>query len=442
MSLASRLSKVIQCLQDNGLSTSTFMSGILESSHVEHQDAKLLLRSNASQMCMLLNANEDSHSSVLSWAIALMDLGEFGGDSIGLMGPSNDDSDDESEEAFERCPKKCQRRAAERNEVLLVIKAVVAISICLQSLNEKCNYLQGWMGFFMKSTCVPEKVVEVLAHAGLSISLSSIHNAVTSVSKEISSKIRSEVRALQAAFTYNNFNIAFKTSQPTLENQSSFVSATSATVVPLFGINESNAVALKCSAQLWASDHRNPLPSVTPLMNEMRAMMDLHKKDTYSHQINPTKPTILINQHQKFKHFLKDLGKPETIKRIPVHTTYQIPCQDLFRQGGIGDKRDSSFNADHDVDMTKHIIIVHGDLLTKERLDTVCNSRRIEHTPKNRLQYVIFLPGLFHYKMACILRPDEMGKIVSKPGFRRTPQMSPLRSLSIASTRKSIDMPE
>lgn len=119
--------------------------------------------------------------------------------------------------------------------------------------------------------------------------------------------------------------------------------------------------------------------------------------------------------------------------------------EDLFRQGGIGDKRDSSFNADHDVDMTEHVILVHGDLLTKERLDTVRNSRRIEYTPKNRFQYVIFLPGLFHYKMACadalwhthiqpkegrddenslyqhigVLRPDEMGKMVSKPGFRR-----------------------
>lgn len=167
----------------------------------------------------------------------------------------------------------------------------MAISICLQSSNEKCNYLQGWMGIFMKSTCVLEKVVEVLAHAGLLISLLSIHNAVMSVSKEIGRKIKSEVCTLQAAFAYDNFNIAFKTSQPTLENRSSFMSATSATVVPLFGIDESNAIALKCPAQLWASDHRNPLPSVMPLMNEMRMMMELHKKDTYSRQINPTKPS-------------------------------------------------------------------------------------------------------------------------------------------------------
>jgi hypothetical protein len=94
--------------------------------------------------------------------------------------------------------------------------------------------------------------------------------------------------------------------------------------------------------------------------------------------------------------------------------------------------------------MTKHVVLVHGDFLTKERLDTVHNSRWIEYTPKNRFQYVIFLPGLFHYKMACadalwhthiqpkeghddenslyqhigILRPDETGKMVSKAGFR------------------------
>lgn len=62
----------MQCLQDNGLSTSTFVSGILESSHVEHQDARASLTSNATQLCMLLNGNKDSHSSILSWAIALV----------------------------------------------------------------------------------------------------------------------------------------------------------------------------------------------------------------------------------------------------------------------------------------------------------------------------------------------------------------------------------
>ncbi|KAG2129638.1 uncharacterized protein EDB93DRAFT_1243392 [Suillus bovinus] len=75
--------------------------------------------------------------------------------------------------------------------------------------------------------------------------------------------------------------------------------------------------------------------------------------------------------------------------------------ENLLRQGGIGDQNSDDFNKDHDIDMSDHILLVHGDLLTKERLDTVGGSRRIETTPKNCLQYVVFLPRLFHYKMAC-----------------------------------------
>lgn len=353
-------------------------------------------------------------------------------------------------------------------------KAVVVISIFLQSSNEKCNSLQGWMGFFMKSMCVPEKAIEVLAHAGLSISLSSIHNVVTSMSKEISSTIRKEVHTLHAAFAYNNFDIVFNTAQPSLENRSSFVSATSATVVPLHGVDDSNCHVLRSSAALWACDPRNTSPSSFPLMNEMRSFLALHKNDTYNRTSDPTKHSprnaafawhirsILVHHAAGFRQFQDNLGEPESVLRIPIHKTTQIPCRamnikqsttdgnvevldNLFRQGGIGEKGGPGFDAEHDIDMSEHVIFIHGDLLTKERVDTVRNSRSIENTPKNRLQYVIFLPGLFHYKMACadalwriyiqpkegredanslyqhigILRPDETGKMVSKPGFRR-----------------------
>ncbi|KIK77771.1 hypothetical protein PAXRUDRAFT_165769 [Paxillus rubicundulus Ve08.2h10] len=74
------------------------------------------------------------------------------------------------------------------------------------------------MGFIMKSTCVPKKVIKVLAHAGLLISLSLIYNTVSSISKEISVKIKKEVHTLHAAFAYDNFNIAFKAAQPPLKN--------------------------------------------------------------------------------------------------------------------------------------------------------------------------------------------------------------------------------
>jgi hypothetical protein len=90
------------------------------------------------------------------------------------------------------------------------------------------------------------------------------------------------------------------------------------------------------------------------------------------------------------------------------------------------------------------VTLVHGDLATKERIDGLWKMRVIEHNSKNRLNWVIFVPGMFHLKMACAdafwrihvslkagrddptgffeyirhLHPRETGKFASSPGFR------------------------
>ncbi|TFK62852.1 hypothetical protein BDN72DRAFT_872441 [Pluteus cervinus] len=95
--------------------------------------------------------------------------------------------------------------------------------------------------------------------------------------------------------------------------------------------------------------------------------------------------------------------------------------------------------------MPEWVLFFHGDLLTKERQDTIRKSRRIEKTPLRRFQFLVSLMGLFHFKMACadaiwrtyvkslerrtdpnslfqhvgILRPHETGKFGSKPSFRQ-----------------------
>ena len=154
-------------------------------------------------------------------------------------------------------------------------KCVVVISILLQSTNEKCNYLQSILGIFFHSTSVPEKVIETLAHAGLSISLTSIHNAVTSLLKEAAVKIRDTVQTLTAAFAYDNFDINFQTTEPTIENQTTFISATSATVIPLFGVD--NPAVLRCSNELWQLDPGNPKPLTWPVPVEIEDMKFLRE---------------------------------------------------------------------------------------------------------------------------------------------------------------------
>ncbi|KIM36264.1 hypothetical protein M413DRAFT_427697 [Hebeloma cylindrosporum] len=99
--------------------------------------------------------------------------------------------------------------------------------------------------------------------------------------------------------------------------------------------------------------------------------------------------------------------------------------------------------------MTLYVILFHGDLGTGDRIFSLQLRRSIEDSPWDRFQYVIFIPGLFHVKMACAdaiyrlfikhpdarvdetslmhdiskLRPKETGIISSSPGFRRMHQV-------------------
>ena len=339
-------------------------------------------------------------------------------------------------------------------------------------MNENCNYLQSILGVFVHSANVPQRVIEVLAHAGLSISIKSIQRAVKSMSADSAHRIKESLRTLKVSIAYDNFDINFKTSEPTLTHQSSFVSATSATAIPLVGVEDIEV--LWCSDDLWKVDPRNPSPSVSPVEFDEFDLLKYHLMDSYNHPIpgkyiSPQREAfawhvreILVNHSQYFGHLSKDLEAPATVLKIPLTKTDQIPMrsmkikqssvdgnidvmENLLRQGGLGDKTDPGFSANGDVDISDFVLFVHGDLLTKERLDTIRDSRRIEDTPKNRFQFVVFLLGLFHYKMACvdalwrtylkdkdgrsdlnstyqhvgILRPRETGIMTSKPGFRR-----------------------
>ncbi|KAH8979609.1 hypothetical protein EDB92DRAFT_1806329 [Lactarius akahatsu] len=349
-------------------------------------------------------------------------LGEIGGDMDGEdgQGEHSDSSELDSEPEEEDMP---PRKRAQKD------KCVVCISIVLQSANENCNHLQSILRIFIHSANVPQRVAKVLAHAGLTISIKSIQRAVKSMSIDSARKIKTGLCSLKMAVAYNNFDINFKTSEPTLAHQSSFVSAMSATAVPLVGVD--NIDALCCSEALWRVDPRNPSSSVLHTGIDDFDLLRFHLTDTYDHQppgmeFSPRRKAfawhvceILINHGQYFGYLSNKLATPETVLRIPVSKTEQVPMrsmkikqssvdgnievmENLLRQGGLGNPTELDFESNGDVDILDFVLLVHGNLLTKERLDTVQDSQCIEDTPKNCFQFVIFVLGLFHYRMACV----------------------------------------
>ena len=70
----------------------------------------------------------------------------------------------------------------------------------------------------------------------------------------------------------------------------------------------------------------------------------------------------------------------------------------LLAQAGIQDPMET-----HSPDMpdtSDYIMLFHGDLGTGERVQALLQRQAMESSPWKRCQHIIFVPGLFHLKMA------------------------------------------
>ncbi|KAF9493445.1 hypothetical protein BDN71DRAFT_1508550 [Pleurotus eryngii] len=356
-------------------------------------------------------------------------------------------------------------------------------------MNKHCNAITAIIGMLCHATSVPELVIELLSHIGISTSTTAIHDMVSSLSSKSYRELRLLAKTLLAALVYDNFDMDFKSSQPTVGKLE--VTLKHATSVLALSLLHVVADDLKCSAELWASDPMNPyipdsvkrptrmwvdciapiediapwllsppgpLPSSTPLPNT----------SAYNAPPCPSRFIQTIAWHFQYmlvtfvtplQHFTLQLGKPKTVLQIPVMKTTHIPCRtmdinqstndaqaqiidNLLAQASIGDPTDYP----HVTDLREHVLLVHGDLGTGERLFAVKQSRSIEDKEMCRLQPVIFVMGLFHLLMACAeaiwrmyiepkevctdrepnsmynhacgVRPGDSGHIGSKPSFQ------------------------
>ncbi|EIN05242.1 hypothetical protein PUNSTDRAFT_75102 [Punctularia strigosozonata HHB-11173 SS5] len=169
----------------------------------------------------------------------------------------------------------------------------------------------------------------------------------------------------------------------------------------------------------------------------------------------------LVTQVENFHHFRRELGELEIVnKPVPdeeIAQTKQVPLRAenypqgtiqgnidalvaFLRQSGLGDIPGLR-------NIAEYVVLVHGDLLTGERIHQIQASRSIKDSPSVQFWSLIFVMGLFHLKMACAdaiwkiflmpsssrddpnllinhiaqIRPRDTGTFTSKtgPGFRR-----------------------
>ncbi|KAF8167142.1 hypothetical protein B0H34DRAFT_812416, partial [Crassisporium funariophilum] len=338
------------------------------------------------------------------------------------------------------------------------------------STNKRCNALQSIMGIFLQSCNCPETLRELLARIGLSISTSTINDAVHNLSKEADRSLKELGRTLLALLAYDNIDFDLKHSVPTVEKaESTLIHLTSGTMMPL---PDSITLAdLDCADELWRKSPNNPLAlpqdipqipfenllTIHPEIPDSNDMLSRNRFDAWKFLHD------LINYGPEyFRAYKRQLGNPEEIECIPVTKTTQIPCRTLdihpsspaqnadalaafFQQAGVGDSTSVSPHPTRLVD--NHVVLVFGDLLTGERIRSLRESRGAEKLPWDQMQHCIYVMGLFHLKMAAAdaiwrvfihpkkakidmgdnslmsfvsqIRPKETGKIESNPGFRR-----------------------
>ncbi|KAF8646497.1 hypothetical protein AX14_009059 [Amanita brunnescens Koide BX004] len=267
---------------------------------------------------------------------------------------------------------------------LLQIKKTVLVSMMMQSSNQKANTLASILGIFLHSCRTPQKVINALARMGLSISRTTIHSAINSLSSNMYHSLRELGKTGCLALAYDNFDIDLKISVPVVEKAGETLKhLTSGLVFPLQ--HGTKPEDLCYSEYLWEKSEYNPNsngvmnkktyfdlallfcePSELDSRDEFNAWVFLHD---------------LLENVEGFEYLQSEVGQPNVIEQIPVVKTDIFPAyamdvnnstisgniqaiERLMQQVGYGGTADDDQDT---VDVSEYVVPVHGDLGTGER---------------------------------------------------------------------------
>lgn len=286
------------------------------------------------------------------------------------------------------------------------------------------------MGIFLHSCNTPEKVIKVLARMGLSVSLTSIHRAIHSLKSASFDDISTLGRTRLVSYAYDNIDVKFTTGIPTSDDgpKDTLVHLTTATLLRL----EHNVTIddLRCGNQLWQKNPLNPHATHRIEFIPHKTLTLLYGLHTEDRELGAGQLTrrgayrAYLFKKSLFSYgprFFKDLDEflclPPSIEQIPVRKTKQVPMHamdidqskvsgnidallQMLAQSGVGDSKTVEEANIEMTDLEDVVQLVHGDLGTMERVLSAMERRAIDLTPTARLQFVAFVPGLFHLRMA------------------------------------------
>lgn len=308
----------------------------------------------------------------------------------------------------------------------------------MHSVNQQCNVLAAVNGIFFHSCNTPNKAIKALAHMGISISPSSINNTINSLSNESQYNIRELGQSLEAMYAYDNLEISFNTMTPMIEQSGDrLIHLTTGLIMKMdHGVTADD---LRCSKQVWQKSRMNPavIYSPTPLPQyTFEHLLTLHREPEHPSGLNRHGcvtawlflDALCRHGPEYFRQFLSTIPEPEPVETIPVTKLKCYPVRamninqskidgniqaitNLQNQAGIGDPGAKNAPADT-VNISEYVTIIHGVLGTGERIQAIQKHQSIEDSELHRYQSVVFVPGVFHERMACV---DSLYRIFIDP---------------------------
>ncbi|KAK6992307.1 hypothetical protein R3P38DRAFT_3435555 [Favolaschia claudopus] len=297
-----------------------------------------------------------------------------------------------------------ERDGESRKHKGLVFTTICALISVMRS--QKANNFQLVIGLFLLGSGASKREIEVLAHAGLSISYSSIIGHVKSLSEEGMGRVRQLIRKSMCQIVWDNLNIAFRVASERLQAKSHFDNGTTVTAIPLF------------DPATGGNARHGTLPfSMKPPRERTLPVIDWTAEDALPSPQSAEELSALCfwqmqrlalehvpGANAKLKEDFEDC--PE-IFQIPLHKTEQYPLPAMHIDESTLEGTQEVYETvlrqlglDDDALEAHGLLFDDGDLLTDSLKEKIESARRNSTTPIASMRASVRRWGLFHAEMA------------------------------------------
>ncbi|KAJ3832057.1 hypothetical protein F5878DRAFT_654713 [Lentinula raphanica] len=286
-------------------------------------------------------------------------------------------------------------------QVLVTVCAMYAV---LRS--QRANEFQAVIGMFLIGSGASKREMEVLHHAGISLSYPAIIRHMRLLSEEAKQTYKDVIKECMCSVVWDNLCIQFRVEAQRLNSSDHFDNGTTATCIPLFDpytlSNRTPHGTLPLSLKP-PRETTNPIfewsdEDVLPSREDIRVLTLCSKW-----QIR----RLALESIPGLAHLKPTLGPCPEVKKIPLHKTEQYPLPAMKEEEN---SIDGTIQVFHSIlrslgvsneDLEAHgLMFTDGDLLTDSLVDKVESARRNNPLPINGMKGNVRRFGIFHAKMA------------------------------------------